>query len=103
MISNPVLERIKGIWRRFASVLTKKEVVKEAISKKHTSEVQERPPISTGLQTKPATLISPDIQKSLAKIGQTQPHQALSAGFYSGRHIHSKKQKKGSRKNLKSK
>jgi len=103
MILNPVLERIRGIWRRFAYVPIKKEVVEEATLKQRTSEVQEQPPTSTERQTRPATLILPDTPKSPEKIGQIQQQQALSAGFSSGRHARSRKQKKGSRKNLKSK
>jgi hypothetical protein len=103
MILNPVLERIKGIWRRFVYVPIKKDLVKEKTLEQPILEVQEQTPILTGLQTRPATLILPDIQKSPGNPGQTQPHPALSAGFSSGRHARSRKQKKGSRKNLKSK
>jgi hypothetical protein len=103
MILNPVLAKISAIWRRFAYVPIKKDLVKEKTLEQPILEVQEQTPILTGHQTRQEMPTLPDIQKSPGNPGQTQPHPALSAGFSSGRHARSRKQKKGSRKNLKSK
>ena len=98
-----LLAKINATWRPSVSVLPKKEVAEDQTLEQPILDHQEQTHISTERQTRPETPTLPDTAKSLERTGQTQPQQALSAGFCSGKKRRSKNRSKGLKKNLKSK
>jgi len=98
-----VLAKIREWLLPSAYVRTKKVPAEEQTLKKSILDNPEQQPILTEHQTKNETPTSLDIPKVQEKTGKNRiPPEHFRDG-YSGKQGHSKKRKKGSRKNLNSK